>query len=291
MSHRRLITVVIALTFVVLISFVVLYIPNKSNYNQTENTIVNSFVENFDSKSLDKLEDWQKEFAGDDSAIFVEEPVRKGKYALKLTLRKGDIVNNGNRAEIVIKNNAPFGSEVYYAWSFFIPEEYIDWTSWKGDKYTIRDPWQTLGQWHHEPNFAKGETWKTHGIRPPTISLHYGILDDGSPAVAIDKYGKDEEKRKVAFKRIDKGKWYDFVIHIRWSLEKDGFIEAWLNNEPFEILLGEKREGNKILGQTMFNELPHFFKVGLYRNRDIDSTNIIYIDEIKTGKSYAEVSV
>ncbi len=288
MLRRKLIIVVIALTFVVLISLAV-FILNKNNVSyyetnnrENKNRTINSFSENFDSKSLDKWEDWQKEFAGEDSAIFVSDIVRKGRYALKINLKGDDIVNNGNRAELVIKNDDPYGSEVYYAWSFYIPEDYQD--------SNIRDPWQILGQWHHEPNFAKGETWEKNGVRPPTISLHYGVLDDDSPAVAIDKYGKEEEKRKVAFKRIEKGKWYDFIVHIKWSLNEDGFVEAWLNNEPFEILEGEKREGNKILGATMFNELPHFFKVGLYRNPLIESKNVIYIDEIEIGNSYENVA-
>lgn len=220
---------------------------------------------------------WGKETARPDSAQIVTSPVRKGHYAVKFTLRPDDIAAKKNRAELTIKDkfieNFPPSSEAWYSWSFLVPEDYTDAPS---------DKFQIMGQWHHRP--PPGETFEYfervygRGGGPP-ISINYG--KKGNQTGIALTYGATSplvSGRTVAIHQIEKGQWIDLVFHIRWSTGNDGFIEAWFNGEPWTQ--------GKVYGPNMYNEVPNFLKIGLYREFGIETTNSVYFDEVKIGESF-----
>lgn len=97
------------------------------------------------------LSDWSREAARADSVQIVTQPVRGGRYAAKFTVRTGERVSNGNRAELVHDNGDRPGSRSWYAWSFLVPRDFPD-VEWKPKL------WQCLGQWHDQPDTSRGET-------------------------------------------------------------------------------------------------------------------------------------
>ena len=230
---------------------------------------VAAFVGDFESGDL---AGWGREAARDDSVQVVADPVRAGRYAAKFTLRAGETINNGNRAEIFHDNGDRAGSEVWTAWSFMIPRDFTD-TEWQPKL------WQCLGQWHDQPDTALGETWDDFPGRSPSIAVYY-TSRNGVSAIEVwyGTYGKDEPQKVVASAPIAKGKWQDMMFHIRWSQGKDGFMEPFLNGQP---LINPQGADHQARGPNMWNAASHYLKIGLYRGSLFTTTNSVLFDEVR----------
>ena len=212
------------------------------------------------------------------NTVIVSSPVRKGKYALKNTLRPDVYVNNGYRSELAIYNCAKYKTEVYYGFSFFVDSTYSN------QEYNIICQWQDL------PNYDQGESWsptpKLHGSSPP-ISLTY--VDETIQIKMNENPSSDKQTFIVGSpQKIDKGKWYDVVAHIFWSDDNTGYIELWLNGLLITPFNGKD---NKYYKSNLFSRAGNHFKFGQYRGKNKTSkSNIIYFDEVKIGSSYNEVA-
>ncbi len=237
------------------------------------------FVGDFESGDLSQ---WaSKEAARDDSIQIVTDPVRSGNYAAKFTVRAGERVSNGNRAEIIHDNGDRAGSEVWVRWSFLIPRDFVD-VEWK-PKF-----WQCIGQWHDQPDEKLGETWADFPAHSPSIAVYY-TSKNGAPAIEIwsGTYAKDEIQKVVARAPIVKGQWQDVMFHIRWSQGDDGFVEPFLNGAP---LIAPDTTEHRACGPNMWNGASHYLKIGLYRNSEILDTNSVYFDEVRSGPTRDSVA-
>ncbi len=209
----------------------------------------------------------------------VNNPVRKGKYALKNILHPDDFVNNGYRTELAIYNSANYKSEVYYSFSFWVDSNYLDTT------YNLVCQWQDL------PYYLQGEDWTPsptlHGSAPP-ISLTYvnntiELKMNDNPSSSNQTFLVGEPLK------IKKGKWYDVVAHIYWSDDKTAYQEISINGKsitPFNGL------DYKYYHRNLFNRAGNYFKFGQYRGKNkTEHTNIIYFDEVKIGSTLNEVAL
>ncbi len=223
-----------------------------------------------------------RDMARSDSIQVVANPVRAGRYAAKFTVRAGEIINNGNRAEIVRQNNDKAGSEAWYAWSFMIPRDFPD-VEWKPKL------WQCLGQWHDQPDPARGETWDNLPSHSPSIAVYY-TSKNGVSALEVwyGTYQKGETQKIIATAPVRKGEWLDLMFHIRWSQGNDGFVAPFLNGKP---LIAPDGSCHRACGRNMWNGVPHYLKIGLYRSSAITSTNSVYFDEVRIGPSRASVAL
>lgn len=239
---------------------------------------ITQFVGDFESGDLSQ---WAgREAARDDSVQVVASPTRAGNYAAKFTVRAGERVSNGNRAEIFRDNGDVAGCEVWYRWSFLIPDNFVD-VEWK-PKF-----WQCIGQWHDQPDINLGETWANFPGRSPSIAVYY-TSKNGASAIEVwsGTYAKNEIQKIVARAPIVKGKWQDVMFHIRWSQGDDGFVEPFLNGVP---LITPDESEHRACGPNMWNAASHYLKIGLYRNSEILHTNSVYFDEVRIGPTRASV--
>ncbi len=211
----------------------------------------------------------------------VRRPVRKGKYALKLTVLPGDKAGGGkNRAEAKILREDGEGAEVWYGWSFMIPKDFKEHPK-RAKAFNM------IGQWINLPDRSKGETFRTMPKLGPSIAVRYGT-DKGRPGIGI-LYGiKGKNKRAIAGVHIEKGSWVDLVFHIRWAQDASGFVEIWVDGKPLMPFDGR---AHRVFGPNMVNALPNIFKLGLYRGKRwaANTTNSIFIDEIRIGNSFNQV--
>lgn len=251
--------------------------PPTATPPAVETRAVASFVGDFERGDFSNWD--AREAARADSVQIVTDVVRRGRYAAKFTVRPGERVSNGNRAEILHDNGDRPGSQAWYAWSFLVPRDFVD-TEWRPRL------WQCVGQWHDQPDPQRGETWETLPGHSPAIALYY-TSKHGVPALEL-WYGAKMQQDIVAVAPIRKGEWLDVVFHIGWSHSAMGFVEAWLNGQP---LISPKRAQHRAFGANMWNAYPHFLKVGLYRNSEITTTNSVYFDEVRVGNSYPEVAL
>ncbi len=237
-----------------------------------------SFTGDFETGDISQWEG--SEAARADSIQIVTDPVRRGRYAAKFTVRAGERVSNGNRAEIFRDHGDKAGREVWYAWSFLVPRDFVD-VEWAPKL------WQCIGQWHDQPDKTKGETWANFPGRSPSIAVYY-TSKGGASAIEVwyGTYGKGEAQKIVARAPIVKGQWHDLRFHIRWSQGSDGFLEPFLDGRP--LIASEKGRAS---GPNMWNGASHYLKIGLYRSDRITPTNSVYFDEVRIGPSRARVEI
>jgi hypothetical protein len=212
------------------------------------------------------------------NTLIVTNPVRKGTYALKNTLRPDDYIFNGYRAELAVYNCAKYQTEVYYGFSLMIDSAYAD------------EQFNLLCQWQDLPNFQQGEVWAStpvlHGSSPPLALVYVG----GKLELRMNENpnGNNETFLVGSALPIAKGQWYDLVFHIYWSDDNTAYTEAWMNGLAITPSNGTD---NKFYRRNLFTRTGNYFKIGQYRGKDKTSnTNTIYLDEVKTGSSYSEVA-
>ncbi|MFD1552895.1 hypothetical protein DNU06_07975 [Putridiphycobacter roseus] len=243
------------------------------------------------------LEDWgemggNREISAEDDIVISVDTMSEGFQSAKFTVSPSSNVAGGNRAELTFDQNAVEGDIGWYQYSFFIPENYQDVALNDADG---KVNWQVLGQWHHQPVFAEGETWEnyTGENASPPIAIYYNYFDstdqnyqalrNDSKATAVHGFNTAWNKVStisivygegaIAIHEIKKGTWNNIKFQIKWSEGDDGFIQVWMNNTEFT--------DGRIYGANMLNKASHYFKFGLYRNPTIPHTNQLYYDDVR----------
>lgn len=216
----------------------------------------------------------QTEFTDRSKGAIVSSPTRSGAGAAKFTLYYPDI-----RAE---KNKFSAGSpgkERWFGFSTYIP------TTWKDhDNLTIVAQIKGMpdtGEAHRSP-FLSFE------IRNGVWTLYNRW--DSNLISQPDQYGSGGTiKTKLVYSgSYAKGRWTDWVIHAKWSYNKDGLLELWKN-------------GTKLgswIAPNCYNDIEHpfHFKIGMYKpgyNSSHPSPLVIYHDEVRIGNEnarYADVA-
>jgi len=226
-----------------------------------------------------RLDGWIWDIARQERAVVVTEPVRKGRYAVRISLAPGDIAASKERAELKVGNkeiertHGSQGGEMWYGWSLWIPTDYAD---------PPGNQFQILAQWHQRPEAAPaGERPKKMGA--PPLTLHLVRNDEGRHVLLlIGQESSTGPPRTLGARPIRLGTWIDLVFHIRWSTGRDGFVEAWLGGHPFT--------GGKKYGRTLYSPLSNYLRLGLYRGKGVPTTNHVFYDEVRLGDSYQAVT-
>ncbi|SVC50465.1 uncharacterized protein METZ01_LOCUS303319, partial [marine metagenome] len=177
-------------------------------------------------------------------------PVRAGSKSMRFELRDGDCndppppnwndcKNDRERFELSGKDMFD-GEEGWYAWSIFIPKDYVD----------IETGATDLGQFNLEPGEDPDPCCVfTINKKKSGYELELNILKSNKwthKSVALNL--SDEEMS---------GNWSDFIINFKWSKKDDGFIKLWLNNE-----LVYEHSGQNFSKDTEAT----YFKFGIYRS-------------------------
>jgi hypothetical protein len=233
------------------------------------------FCGDFESGGLDG---WTGDLARSDSALVVRRPVRKGRYAVQITLRPGDRAAQKERAELKVGDGAVErahghqGGEMWYGWSLLVPADNVD---------PPPEALQIVAQWHHRsPETVAGERPWVSG--PPPLTLHL-MAQGGRPSLVL--FGRatpQAERRTLGESPIRRGEWFDLVFHIRWSTGRDGYVEGWLGGRPFTK--------GRIYGPNLYFAGSNYLRLGLYHGKGAPTTNRVYLDEVRIGDSYRAVA-
>jgi hypothetical protein len=164
------------------------------------------------------------------------------------------------------------GGEIWYGWSLFVPRE-----------FSLGRESPIVAQWHHRPSPAAGRPWRrVHAMGAPPLTLYLISDHDRLALLLVGRSAPRAEQRILGSGPIRRESWIDLVFHIRWSMADDGFVEAWLNGQPFTP--GRKR------GATLYGELSNVLRLGLYRPKgSASTTDHLYLDEVRLGDSRAAV--
>lgn len=208
-----------------------------------------------------------------DNFKIVDDPVNKDNKALQFRLFPEDYNSNGKRNEFILKTKDTIGLKVEYSFDFLFHPEFF--------KKKEKD-WIMIHQWHDRP--PKGVSWKNYKMftRPP-IHLYIQLYPSGVHHL-VYAYGlKNKEMSKIKHIKIEKplepNQWYTFENTVFWETSNRAYSVPKINDEYF--INAEVDVEHKIYGANMFNNVPNYFKMGLYGNNKSQDTVSVLIDNFK----------
>ena len=219
----------------------------------------------FDGGGFDQYERVQE--AAPDRTATVDSPRRRPGFAARLTANDGDLQGGENpRAQLLSATHHRVGDDQYIGWSTYFP---ADFPAIEGPRAFF-----VFFQFHGPPFSGS----------PP---LGFGVGPEGRLELQRSRrYGYD----RVWSAPLPKGRWIDFVAHVRWSMEEDGFVELWLDGDRQTFSVGGRE---RLAMQTVEDDQLEGLQTipTNYRRRGIVAGDVtIYHDEVKVGSSYAAVA-
>ena len=231
--------------------------------------------------------------------------VRDGEYSLRFEMRdsdcygddcpRGDRKGAMGRSEITTldslsKKYSHDHGEHWYAWSMYIPKE-----------TTFHEGWTILGQFK-ETNGSHERNKKYKECKNDEVGLRLGFkLQDQGLILFRETCHVKKNQNKPKYYKIEKillsndqidnrkDQWLDFLIHVNWSFEEDGFINLWLNDKK----VYEHQGINSSVPVKYKGQLPGvLFRFGIYngyRSKPLPP-QVIYYDSFKRGKECKDVS-
>jgi hypothetical protein len=187
-----------------------------------------------------------------DAVKVVMDPVREGKYALRIDGTNAARRGKNDRIEFQHQPKSPGtaeGTERYFGWSVYLPKKLTD-TNHALGYFETRNSWSQLMAFE-----AKGEDILF------TTRVPY--------------------KRQWSGKgKMTPGKWHDFAVHVLWSRDpQKGFVEMWFDGRK-EVPLTKTA--------TLRDENDAFFQIGLFRETS-DVPETIIIDHVIEATTLEEV--
>ena len=170
-------------------------------------------------------------------------------------------IKNGIRSEISIDYPYNQWDIISYEWSIFIPKDFIS--------DAPKNRFWIMWQWHDQPNKNKWEKWKTFPKNSPPIGLYYWLLN-WKHSFSLEYLNIKPKIENII--KITKWKWMKIKVNILWSQKSDWYAHVYINDEISPSVVNN--------GKNMLNNYQHFFKVWLYRDKNINTNNSIYLRDI-----------
>jgi hypothetical protein len=216
----------------------------------------------------------------------VKSPVRAGKRAQRFEVRPGDCSgdsgwsdcdNDRERSEITLKKDWRYGTTQWIGFSVYVPQDFK-----ASSKVNT-----TVGQIHQRG----GPSGTAGGLPsfPPLMQLEMrgGSYIAGVHILTGSASNVRDNVKKFPLASINamRGKWTDILIHLDTAKGKE-VLEVYVNGQRKAALT------------DFINFIPKefYFKYGIYRSfvsrhGGPMPTQILYIDEVKLGKSADKVRV
>ncbi len=195
-------------------------------------------------------------------------PAWHGRCAMRVEVHDGDFdANNTDRAEVagdrLLWSN---GQEVWYSISFMLAPKY---------------PLPSTGQWMVvDQFFAQNLQQQVSGGAPPlafeitpTKELRV-FVRGGAKAVSTDRAPRESS---YLLSSASPGVWHEVLLHVRWSTEANGLVEAWQRKGDGSF--SEKPQvyatGPNVL-TVAGHVLPVYVETGIYRSRSTPDQVVYY---------------
>lgn len=198
------------------------------------------------------------------------QPVRGGTVSFRHQVERC-----GERSEFRMKNT-DLGGTYWYGWSQKIP------TQWQStDEYDI------IGQF---PAYPTTKNFRIDGGQGGCGAAgSYFMRSDNAIAFYFQRQSENTSKPIVCTPynlfTLDevKGKWVDYVMQVKWTGNKDGFLKLWTRVQG-----GSYQQQINYAGRTFWNdeEQGPYFKMGLYKgdpNYSGYAPRVLETDEYRLG--------
>ena len=191
------------------------------------------------------------------------------------------VTQRGERSELAMMRTE-IGGEYWYGWSMLLPDDF--------DHFGHKTIVMQLATWPSPRN----------GRFPASANGSYlQITSEGVLEFVFQYAGKPgvdtEVKRYVIHPDITKakGRWFDFVMHAKWTGDPDGFLKFWVKHHDNHY---EQKIAHT--GRTFWNDEDRgpYFKMGAYTgdpNWGGPERITLYTDEYRQGdanSSFDEVA-
>ena len=220
---------------------------------------------------------WTKETCRPGALGISTEVARKGRSSARFEFMKSDVTNYNGYVRAEIHQDSPPDAENWYGFSSYLPGDFVS------------DPMaEKIAQWHEIPDWDLGENW-----RSPPISL--GIQNDRYylqilwAAAAVNTNDTKDGQKDIDLGPVDKAKWNDWVVHIKFSYRSDGILEIWKNKQKIFSYYGPNSFNDK--------HLP-YFKIGIYKwgwkdwaGYSPEEKRVLFYDEVRIGDRHASLEM
>lgn len=223
-----------------------------------------NFTGGFESGNLNG---WSRETCCSHSAAVTTSPVREGRFSARMMLRRSDRDVQGSKRSELAHVPVAANSEYTYRFSIFLPSD-----------YSYDRSFEILAQLHNFPDSHLGEAWRSPALMLRTA---YGkwFVENRWDSKQVTVNNRPEGNQTWDLGSYAKGRWTDWVIHVKWSPRSDGFLNIWKDGQ-----LVARRVGPNTYNDTR----GPFFKAGIYKpdwkyNPSFSSTSqrTIYVDGIR----------
>jgi hypothetical protein len=185
----------------------------------------------------------------------VRTPVRAGTWAASFEVRAGDGVADRQQSQLTYSSGETEGVESWWGWSTYFPGNFD------------AGRWTAFAQWQDSPGDISESNVLFEVKQASLLLLVRGGLRPATPLVWY-------------LGPLERGRWYDFVFHVRWSAGDAGFVELWENG---------KRIARKTSTPTLYaGNKVNYLSVGNDRRGDA-ATSILFMDEVERGTTRKDV--
>ena len=255
--------------------------------------------------------DWEKEITGGKCwdelnsggkgrFTRVTDPVREGRYAVRVEVRPGDdpfhCQGCGERAEVSYMRDAngqpileDLGSGVkFYGFSLRLEE------NWQPPEATDDGLWGIVFQLHgpDENNASQSIALDVTGDGSAdnegfNIILHGGDLDDPEHSLQWAAFPLSDA-------RLNKGRWVDFILKIKFAADFTGSVDVWRRDQGQEgfrhVLALDKVPTLQYRSSVNQGRVgPHYWQHGFYRPKQKQLVNVLWLDRVMRGSRLADV--
>lgn len=247
-SLKRIILIFAFLLFTELNTNAKMHQPKLNNDTKLSSTKL-ILDEGFEQKSSLYEQNWWGG-SGNDRGLITDFVSREGKRAARFEVVSAD--DGDFRSEITTAEKNPAAK------NYTIGKEYWYGVSIMPDKNLTKSPFaEVVYQFHSTPDGVPGETW-SNGLNPP-VALYCD-----SETWSIQVKGDDKpvtDKSNYLFTtsanlgEVAKGQWTDWVFHIKWNYDGNGFVQIWKNGKMVFNLHGPN---------TYNDQVGPYLKMGVY---------------------------
>jgi hypothetical protein len=218
----------------------------------------------------------------------VTDIVREGTYAAKMTVHDGDefLDTGGERVQLERPDayNEHEGDEYWYSWSTYFPSD------WQNLTNAPDNDWLLIADWHASNNADFGEI-----CQPLQIEINANnqliatmLTGDVTGYNCFNGSGTANYYDQVIVDGIELGKWNDFVIHVKWTVENTGVVEIWHKTNDEAVFTKVFEQAGVPTLQYINNknnvDTPYFI-LAHYRSEEQAHTSVLYQDAFKQSTS------
>jgi len=196
---------------------------------------------------------WTSKQAEPGRIDIIPSPVRQGYFSSRFTVKPGDNVSGGERAELMYWSQERAGKTSWWRWSTYFPTSF----------HPNPGAWNIFTQWHQTGDQCS----------PPVRFLVDKYVTP--PRLRLDVWGgrlntntcEPQYKHSWYLGQLRRNHWFKFVVKFKWSPRKShGFVRVSVNGK----VRVQKRTA------TLYRGMGVYLKQGFYRGGSSKTTTIIH---------------